>query len=85
MSVGFAQALDVDLSLTVEDRLTCMLCDGEAVMVGIIGTPCGCPQTLCLPHYERERPKWWPGDILWCYLCIQTDDGPGPFIRWEKA
>jgi hypothetical protein len=83
--VGFAAALDVDLSLSVDDRESCMICDGEAVMLGVISTPCGCPQPLCLPHYERERPRWKPGDGIHCYLCEpKTIDNGGEFVRWEK-
>lgn len=84
--MGFAAALDVDLTLEVADSEACMIsdCGGEAVMAGIISTPCGCPQPLCLPHYERERPKWQPGDGIHCYLCPMRVDNGGYFVRWEK-
>lgn len=85
MTVGFAVALDVDLSLEADDKPDCMLCDGEAVMLGITSTPCGHPQPLCLSHYEQELPKWAPGDSIWCHLCPKAVDNGGTFIRWEKA
>ena len=87
MSVGFATNLDVDLSLTVDDSEPCMIdnCGREAVILGIIATPCNCPQPLCLLHYLGEKPKWAPGDVIWCHLCVKTEHNAGKFIRWEKA
>lgn len=83
--VGFAADLDVDLSLESVDRPDCMLkeCSGEAVMQGIITVRCRCPQSLCLPHYERELPRWLPGDEIWCYHCVDWND-IGVFVGWEK-
>src|SRR6478609_553001 len=85
MTVGFAAALDVDLSLTVDECIECMICGHEAVMLGIISTPCACPQEVCLAHYEQERPRWAKGDHIHCYKCPKTLDNGGRFIRWEKA
>jgi hypothetical protein len=82
---GFSAALDVDLMLEADNSPDCLLCSGEAVMVGIIGTPCSCPQPLCLAHYERELPRWTPGDPIHCYPCPWTVDNGGEFIRWERA
>jgi hypothetical protein len=81
------ETLDVDLDLTSDTRPECMIreCSNEAVMLGVISTPCGCPQPLCLRDYDRERPLWEVGDDIWCYLCKpQTVDNCGTFIRWER-
>lgn len=80
-------SLDLPLLVTVEEpRQPCMLCDGEAVKVGIIDTPCAHPQPLCLAHYERELPKWTPGDPIACHMCrpIALED-VGEFVCWEDA
>lgn len=87
MSVGFAQALDVDLSLSASDKEDCMMeeCSSEAVMEGVTTLPCGCPQTLCLAHYEREKPHWWRGDSIGCYRCRPLTLGNlGEFLYWTK-
>lgn len=92
MAIDFATALEndlrilVNLDLEVDDSIGCMLdyCSGEAVMYGVISTPCGCPQPLCLPHYDREKPTWVYGDPIHCYNCPIHADNGGRFIRWEK-
>ena len=86
---GFATILDVDLDLAAADTEPCMIkeCGSEAVMHGIITTPCGCAQPLCLYDWDRNVKQWnWqPGDDIWCYLCHpHTRDNMGKFIRWEK-
>jgi hypothetical protein len=85
-TVGHAVSLDVDLTLTTDDAADCMIrdCDAEAVVNGVISTPCGCGQELCLRHYEAELPMWIPGDTLWCYKCSpKTLENEGRFVRWE--
>lgn len=87
MSVGFAAALDVDLSLITEDRPPCLYpeCEAEAVWNGIISTPCGCPQPLCVRHQEIESQIWFPGDAIHCFFCKpKTLDNGGEFVRWER-
>lgn len=87
---GFAAALDLDLDLVADDTEPCMVvtCDREAVWAGIITTPCGHPQPLCLPHHEMEVPRWNPGDPLFCYMCKRkrqmTEEDAGEFVRWER-
>ncbi|HYF71771.1 MAG TPA: hypothetical protein VD864_03065 [Nocardioides sp.] len=87
MTVGFAAAVDVDLSLVTEDREPCLYpeCSAEAVWGGIITTPCGHPQPLCLRHYEVEAPRWMPGDSIFCWTCTpRSEEDQGTFVRWER-
>lgn len=91
MSIGFAPSTDisslVSLDLVADDAPVCMLeeCSSQAVMNGVIAISCGCDQPLCLTHYEREKPRWFPGDHIWCYTCRPMALGnSGRFVRWEK-
>jgi hypothetical protein len=86
MTVGFAAAVDVDLSLVAEDRPPCLYhdCGSEAVWAGIISTPCGCPQPVCVRHHKIEVVRWQPGDHLLCFFCPKNLNDEGQFIRWER-
>lgn len=85
--VGHAVSVDVDLDLVTEDREPCLWneCNNEAVWNGVISTPCGCPQPVCIPHHELESTRWKPGDAIHCYFCHpKTEENSGEFVRWER-
>jgi hypothetical protein len=57
----------------------------QAVMDGVINAPCGHRQLVCLECYDRNKPRFRPGDACWCYPCPYTPDGYGIFEGWVKV
>lgn len=86
VTVGFCTSLDVDLSLECSNKEGCLYpnCGCEGVKQGIITTPCGCPQIVCMLHFEVELPRWQQYDGIHCAYCPFTLDNGGVFIRWEN-
>jgi hypothetical protein len=40
---------------------------------------------VCLECYDRNKPRFRPGDACWCYPCPYTPDGYGIFEGWVKV